>query len=335
MKVKKIIIIETSYIGDLTFLFPAFKSLKRNFPESEITLITTPGPAKAAKLLPYIDRVIKFDKRGNDKGINILKFIKKLPDERFDLLIAPHRFGSTRIIASRIKADLKIGYRFPLCSSIFHKCGSYDERLPVEFRISSLLQQVGVTLEQEDFDLRIREDEINRFRKRFGTLTGEPFVFIIPGSNWATKRWPAGHYARLGQWIHEKGYKVYAGGSPAEKEILTELKRLGKGKIEIIDSPLEDMLIFTYFSRLVIGNDTGPLHFARIFDKPVVAIFGPTPHNIFTWKEHQKPVYLRGLKCRPCNPHGPRHCPRGTLQCLFELKPEDIWREIKWLLERS
>ncbi len=331
---KKIAIVETSYIGDLTFLFPSFKALKRKFPESKITLITTPIQAQAAELLPYVDNIITYDKRGKERGLRILKMKNKLV-EHFHILLAPHKFGSTKLISKIISADIKISYNTFACSLFFDKCGTYNSKLVVEKRMNELLKYIGIKLQDEDFKLSLKRNKIDSFSQKNQLILKDPFIFIVPGSNWESKRWPTPYYATIARWLCEKGYKVYSAGSKKEDFILNQLNTLSKGCVKILNVTLQEMLLYIFFSQLVIGNDTGPIHVARIMGKPVVTIFGPTPHNIFTWNKYQLPIYLKGLNCRPCSAHGPRHCPKDTLSCLFDLKAEEIWSKIEWLLKKS
>gem|GEM_PF-6280986 len=333
---KKIAVIETSYIGDLAFLLPFFKAIKRIFPDSQTTLITTPAPAQLAWIFPsLIDEIIIFNKR--EKKISSFYEVKRtLEKKNFDILFAPHRFPSTKLLTKFIQAEEKISYKTPFCKSFFNKCVPYRKDLAVEERSGALLNAIGEKLEEKDFrEILPSLEMIVSVKEKYRDLFTSPFIFLVPGSEWATKRWPAGYYAILAQWICENGYRVYAGGSSSERNLLEELTEKSKGCIKILNVTLKEMLLIMYHAEIIIGNDTGPVHVMRIMNKKVITIFGPTPHNIFRWKDHQVPVFANGVKCRPCSSHGPRHCPRGDLSCQFSVIPEMVWEKFLWMKRKS
>ena len=75
-------------------------------------------------------------------------------------------------------------------------------------------------------------------------------------------------------------------------------------------------------SDLLVTTDSGPRHFAAAFDRPVVALFGPT-HIEWTETYYAKEVRLqRKLSCGPCQQ---RVCPLGHHRCMRELSPTEVF----------
>ncbi|HOB28092.1 MAG TPA: glycosyltransferase family 9 protein, partial [Bacteroidales bacterium] len=84
-------------------------------------------------------------------------------------------------------------------------------------------------------------------------------------------------------------------------------------------------------SQLVISNDTGMMHLAAAFHKPMISIWGNTvpefgmyplyPINCDTIN-----VYFQNNKisCRPCSKLGYSKCPKKHFDCMMRLKPDEL-----------
>ncbi|HEY6172011.1 MAG TPA: glycosyltransferase family 9 protein, partial [Candidatus Kapabacteria bacterium] len=79
-------------------------------------------------------------------------------------------------------------------------------------------------------------------------------------------------------------------------------------------------------SKLVIGNDSAPIHIATACGVRSVEIMGPTiqdfgfvpPLELGTIVEQE------GLWCRPCNSHGGDTCPIYTHECMMDITSEMV-----------
>ncbi|MCI0705700.1 MAG: glycosyltransferase family 9 protein, partial [Planctomycetia bacterium] len=80
---------------------------------------------------------------------------------------------------------------------------------------------------------------------------------------------------------------------------------------------------------LLITTDSGPRHFAAAFNRPVIALFGPT-HIEWTDTYYAKEIHLQ--KKLPCGPCQERVCPLGHHRCMRELTPSEVFRAAMRLL---
>ena len=89
MNPEKILIRSTNWIGDAVMTTPAVHSIRRNFPNAEITMLAMPWVADIFRLSPDVDKVLVYDKKelylGKVKGV--LKLASHLRQYRFDAAI--------------------------------------------------------------------------------------------------------------------------------------------------------------------------------------------------------------------------------------------------------
>ena len=95
--IKKILAINFGGIGDEIFFLPTLISLKKEFPNAEITLALEPRSKGVKDLTEIIDDLIFVDVKGKSKYFEILKLIVKARKGKFDMVISS---GGNKIISS-------------------------------------------------------------------------------------------------------------------------------------------------------------------------------------------------------------------------------------------
>ena len=66
---KNILIIQTAFLGDVILTTPLIINTKKRFPESRITVLTTPQGSQILEGIHEIDEIIPYDKKGTDRGL--------------------------------------------------------------------------------------------------------------------------------------------------------------------------------------------------------------------------------------------------------------------------
>ena len=105
---KRILIIQTAFLGDVILATPVVSELKRLFPESEIDILVKKGNESLLVNNPKLNKVITFNK-SNGKYKAMRSIIRQIRKSNYDLVINLHRFASSGIIAARSNGKLKYG----------------------------------------------------------------------------------------------------------------------------------------------------------------------------------------------------------------------------------
>ena len=101
---------------------PTLTTLRKNFPNAKISLLVDKKLADLVKLNKNIDECILIDKKGSDdKFFSFIKFIFKIREKNFDLVINLHRNERASAIAAFSGAKKIVGYSKPLFSFFFTK----------------------------------------------------------------------------------------------------------------------------------------------------------------------------------------------------------------------
>jgi heptosyltransferase-1 len=160
------------------------------------------------------------------------------------------------------------------------------------------------------------------------------WMVILPGARWATKCWPAQHFAELTGLLAKKfpDARFAVMGSADDKQRGEIISRAAPERILNLcgETSLLEMVEWLRLCELMITNDTGPMHVAAALGVPVVALFGPTdPRNTGPYGQLQNVLRI-DLPCAPCFKSAcawknPMECLTAiSLQRVFEFAQEKL-----------
>jgi len=84
----------------------------------------------------------------------------------------------------------------------------------------------------------------------------------------------------------------------------------------------------------VVTHDTGLMHIAAAFRKPIVSVWGNTvpAFGMYPYLPEAPPpafIEVEGLACRPCSKIGYQACPKGHFRCMLDIRPEAVWQALE------
>lgn len=328
----RVLIIHTAFIGDIVLSTPLIKKVKDLYPEAEITYVTTPAGASILKNNPNLSEIIAYDKRGNHKGIlGVWELGKRLRYKNFDLVICPHRYFRSSLLAWLSRAPVRIGYKIASGAFLFNKKIDYEKD---KHEVEKLLSFIPDNPEKKDSDYDIElypgKEEVEKIDILLKGYTDKKIIAIAPGSRWFTKKWPLEYFNEVIKKLAERDdiLQVIIGGNE-EKLLNVDLRENCldlRGKTTLLE--LSELL---KRSKVVLTNDSSPIHIASAFEKTyILGVFGPTvkEFGFFPWSKNSDVLEVMGLKCRPCAIHGGNNCPEKHFSCMLDIKPEMVCEKI-------
>jgi ADP-heptose:LPS heptosyltransferase len=121
-------------------------------------------------------------------------------------------------------------------------------------------------------------DELRRM-----TATTGRIALIHPGSGSPAKCWPLVEYLQLMEALRAEKWAVVAVVGPVELERFrpADLVRLRSVAPTVEERPLDNLADLLAAADLFVGNDSGIAHLAAAVGADTIAIFGPTPSEIW------------------------------------------------------
>lgn len=335
---RKFLIIQTAFLGDVILTLPLVQVLKQSVPDSQIDFVAIPQTADIVKNHPDITNVIVYDKHGKQKSfLSFLKFRRELRSVNYDVVLCPHRSLRSCLLTEATKARVTVGFDNSALKSIFTDILPWKFGMHEVDRNLSLLQPVlggsfrSAVINHNPPKIFIAEE----YRTRAETFLSEhrvrrPYAVIAPGTVWETKRYPVESMIEVIRKLSDKFASIILIGGEKDIDLIRDFNVLDE-KVVLAIGGLSIMSSAEIIkgASLLIANDSAPIHIASAFDVPTVAIFGPTVKDFGFYPYHKRSavVEVEGLGCRPCSIHGGHRCPIVTFDCMRNISSDEMVRK--------
>lgn len=324
LKVKKILIIGLSCLGDNLLLTPAIAKIREAFKDAEIDIIVGLRGVDFAKENPWFSRCIVFDKHKS-----IFRFIGMVNKNRYDLIVDFRNSLLPFFLRGKYKLSF---YKQELLSE---KNYTHESKRMLDFVAPYFGKERDIHL---FFPIAKKDRDVVEERlKSMGIKNSDIRVVLNPGAGGSGKQWAKEKFAALAKELLKTygDIKIFITGVESEKNLGEEIKNLvnsssvynlaGKTSLKELAALLEK-------TDLIITNDSGTMHMAAAVNCPVVAVYGPTnPYRYGPVGTKNVVVHSR-LDCFPCKNR--RRCRKNFL-CLEKISVEQVLRAAMLILDEK
>lgn len=310
----KFLILRFSSIGDIVLTTPVVRCLKTQVPHAEVHFATKKAFRTLLADNPYVDKYFLLD-----GGLKAL--VKQLRAERYDYVIDLHHNLRTALI------KLALGVK----SYSFDKL-NWEKWLLVNLKINRLptlhivdryLQTVaplGVLNDGQGLDYFVPSTDDVPLATLPATHQQGYVAFAIGGQH-ATKKLPFERMTELCQLIGQP--MVLLGGAEDTDTAQRLIAALPKAPLYNACGrySLNQSASLVRQATQVYTHDTGLMHIAAAFKKPIISIWGNTvpAFGMYPYATEYVALEVKGLACRPCSKIGHDRCPKGHFKCMNEL----------------
>jgi len=306
---------------------PFVRAIRRAHPKDSLTVLARRGPAAVFRAEGSADRVrVASSLPGDVAGL--------LAGHFREAWLLPNSFRSA-LLPFLAAIPERVGYatdgRGPLLTHALpppartgHQLRDYD----------ALLRSRAIAPDEEPPRLSIPAEAAERAGRAAAAVGWSPAqrpVLLAPGAAFGgTKRWPPERFGALADRLREKVEACGVVVGPAEIDVGRRVAAAARRPLPVVGSELDpvDLAALLSRSRLLIGNDSGPMHLAAAVGTPVVAFFGPTDPGRTGPAGAPARVLDRYVFCSPCFL---RKCPYGH-ECMREITVEAALRAAEELL---
>lgn len=363
------LIVAPNWIGDAVMAQPLLATLRRQQPEQRIHALCPPHIAPVFAAMPEVDSVVESPNvHGKLDLAARWRLGRALRASGYDRAIVLPNSAKSALVPWFAGIPERIGYRGEARSLLLNRvhedrpgrrgqasgsgrgpgAGSgrgprasgargAPERPPMVEHYAALAWAPGQAPEGPAPDPRLAIDPAlaRAARERLGLPIDAPLYALCPGAEYGpAKRWPARHYAALAGLIRadEPAAAVVVLGGPKDRPVGDEIAALARTPVRNLcgETTLAEAMALLSQAAGVASNDSGLMHVAAAFDRPMVALFGSSdPRHTPPRSRHARVEWLH-LDCSPCFE---RECPLGHLDCLERIEPARAMRSLKDAME--
>lgn len=319
---KKILVIRFSSIGDIVLTSPVIRCLHEQLEGVEIHYLTKKAFAGIVESNPHVSRVYSIEKE-------IDEVVKPLRAESYDFVVDLHRNLRTWRIKSKLR---KPSATFPKLNVQKFMLTNFKRRkmpdIHVVDRYFKAVEKLNVRNDQKGLDFFLSEaDHVDL--GQYGI--NQPFIAFSVGAQFATKRLPTDRIIAL---ISQIKATVVLLGGPSDVESGKTIESSCSNAINLCGKlTLNQSAAVLKEAERVISHDTGLMHIATAFNKPITSIWGNTVPELGMYPYlPQNPngfsIHEVELNCRPCSKIGSQKCPKGHFNCMVRQDLTAIAKEV-------
>lgn len=328
-------------LGSIIQATPLIQTIRTNYPEAKIIFVTTESNRMLVQAYPEIDEVITLnDSSTGELILGFFPFVWSLLrsniDNYFDLEIYSN-FSS--LVTTLSMATNRFGYYL---RSSHYRLGIYTHMM--FYNIDSPIYQTYLQLirafpiQKEITKLKAPEFKKSNWLETF-ELVKEEYIVINPNASdlRLERRWGSDNFIALLTQIqkHYSDLKIVLIGAPAEEIYVEEL--LSKtSNTNIINTAgktsLTGLFEIIQNAKLVITNDSGPMHIAFAFQKMTIGLFGPCSPEQYGFHAFAIPVYKK-IYCSPCVHEFDISPCNGNNQCMQLIEVTEVFKHVTMVLD--
>ncbi len=264
---------------------PAIRAIRKKYPNAHLACLAAPRGVALLEGNPHLNEVIPLEeRRGVANWVWLWRARGVLRPKRFDAAYLFHRSFSRTLVAALAGIPVRVGF------ATWKRGWLLTQSAPMPARDSlhkaewflKLLSHVGIESDGMQYDAGILpEDEAfaEKLLSEWKIPPGTRMVALHAGANWKLKCWPAKSFAELADRLFERfsAQPIFIGGQddrPLIQEIAGHMR--SKAVVAAGATSFRQMGALLKRVKLLISNDSGPLHMGVAVATPVIALFGPT-----------------------------------------------------------
>lgn len=326
--IQKIAFINFGGIGDEILFSPVIEEVKKYLPQAHITVFLEDRSQSVRDILPHLDSVIPLEIQNQPKWKAFFQLWSLLRNKYFDVVISSGSNPMIPVLLWLSGIPIRVGFGTGKTSQKFLTVEGY--LAPKEKRIGyaadmyfTLANSFLTWLLKEKYTPMspvlphlkpISSSDLEWAQAKLNTSASGQKILIHPGVSTISvqknilKSWPAASWAQLIQQLAQEGHAVFLVGGPDDRETVESIrKQLPTDLPNFTDlygqtKNLKQLAALIQTADLLIGVDSSPMHIAVGYQKPTVALFGPTDEKklLPSGDPRFQAVTASDLACRPC-----------------------------------
>ena len=340
--VRRVLVVRLRSIGDTVLATPSLFALRRFLPQARIDLLVEDWVAPLLDGSPDVDHIITIKRRDTASRLIVAG---QLRAARYDVAFNLHG-GSTAALLTRASgARHRVGYASYRYRHLHNHAAPPASQLWQRDKTHSAEQQLallgwtGVPVsDRPPARLVVTADAEARVARRLRDVRldgGQDFALIHPAAAFDSKTWAAENFARVAEYLRERGLASIIVAAPGEERVIDALGSHARVPVvAFTDLTLPEVTALAARARLFVGNDSGIAHIAAAVRTPSVIVFGSS--NVAHWRPWTNApaeVVREEMACAPCP--GYTCAEFDVPQCIRRIPVERVTDAVARVLEES
>jgi lipopolysaccharide heptosyltransferase I len=327
----KILIIRFSSIGDIVLTTPVIRCLKKQVPDAEIHFLVKEKFFPVVEHNPYIDKI-------HVLAHSWETMMEELKTEEYDFIIDLHHNVKTLRLKKELKVKAFSYYKLNIEKYIYTALKiNLLPKIHIVDRYLKTVESFGVKNDGAGLDYFISEKEVTK-KSDIPASHHAGYIACVIGAAHCTKRWPVEKWREFAEKIN---HPIILLGDNSDSAMGAEIASVDNVKVYNACGKfsLNESADLVKKSKLVVTHDTGLMHIAAAFKKPVISLWGNTVPSFGMYPYYggaavtNSQLQTPKLWCRPCSKIGYDKCPLGHFKCMNKIEPDTVLETVRKFLQ--
>lgn len=341
---RRILVIRLDRIGDVVLSTPVLQALREAFPSAHLAMMVRPACRELVEGNPHLNEVLVYDKDRIGRGwLSGLRFALGLRRYRFDAALVLHPTVRSHLLVWLAGIPVRIGYGRKAGWLLTHRLAHRKQegaKSEAEYALE-MLRVLGIDPPAPRPFVPVHPESTHRVAEWLSGAGIEPqetLVAVHPAASARSKRWSPERFAEVADRLIEEGrVRVILVGGAGDSAQVAAVERLMRHRPVNAAGALSlgELAALLSRCRLLIANDSGPVHIAAAVGTPVVAIFGRNQPGLGATRWGPvgagHVVLQKDVGCPTCLAE---RC-RIDFLCLSTLQADEVYQAAVSVLERS
>lgn len=324
----KFLIIRFSSIGDIVLTTPVIRCLKQQVQGAEIHYLTKKNFKGILESNPYINKI-------HTLSDDLDEVIKDLKQENFNFVIDLHHNLRTLKVKKALRKVPSFSFEKLNMEKWLYTALKINILPDVHIvdRYLNTVKSFGVMNDGKGLDYFIPKNDVVPY-DHIPAAQSLGFIGIVIGAARNTKKLPV---HKLKELCSKIDHPLVLLGGPEDRMAGDEVASVDPVKIynSCGKFNLNESADIVRRAKLIITHDTGLMHIAAAFKKPVITIWGNTVPSFGMGPYYGKAMVanevfgINGLWCRPCSKIGYSKCPLRHFKCMEKHNVAEIVKTVQ------
>jgi lipopolysaccharide heptosyltransferase I len=280
---QRILIIRPSALGDVARSVPVLASLRAHYPGARIDWLVRDSFAPVLAHHPALSSVVLFPRKEFGAWLRagrvgkVRAFLLTLREPGYDLVFDLQGLARSGLFAWATRAPVRVGYadarelgwlgvnRRVRTPNVIH---TVDKAL-------ALVEHIGAPALRDIAARRLYTGTTDREWLSRQSWADSRYAVLAPTSAWPAKQWPAERFGELARQLFARGVTPVVVGAAHERGQCGPV--LVQGAVDLVGkTTIGELMAVIERAAMVVANDSASLHIAVGFDRPLIALLGPT-----------------------------------------------------------
>jgi heptosyltransferase-1 len=336
----RILVLRNGSIGDCITSFPAIACIKHHFSSSKIDILTNSGSNTFIGMselleMTYYNNIVNYFNMG------YFNLFKQLRSSNYDIFINLSQDKSNWIREFKLMLFIKscgikcaIGFEIGTIQLFLKTQNDYLSHCSEKNRLLNVIKRNGISISTEQFPIKQDNSQLINLLKKIEDKSidlNKPTVGIVIGGKRLQNQWPIDNWKILNSKLTSLSYNVIVVGGIDDKKNATEL--LSHSVYSFCgETNIHESIQLIKLCKVVISNDTGPMHLSYALNIPTIGIFSAWQLANIWFPETKNSAFLVDFSL-PCSFCYSNRCKDN--KCMQLISPELVFKKFTELIDEN